>query len=66
MVNMSVNTDYSGVNYLYLGYYEDALEAIYNGFRARVKAYYEDDYTYRETAKHFGISTNTVGRFLKV
>ena len=35
-------------------------------FRARVKQYYMDGHTYRETAKHFGISTNTVGRFLKV
>ena len=35
-------------------------------FRARVKQYYMDGHTYRETAKHFSISTNTVGRFLKV
>ena len=34
-------------------------------FRARVKAYYEKGSTYRETASHFGISTNTVGRILK-
>lgn len=34
-------------------------------FRARVKQYYMDGHTYRETAKHFSISTNTVGRFLK-
>ena len=35
-------------------------------FRARVKAYYEEGgHTYRETARHFNISTNTVGRFLK-
>ena len=34
-------------------------------FRAKVKAYYNDDHTYRETAGHFKISTNTVGRILK-
>ena len=34
-------------------------------FWARVKAYYEKGSTYRETASHFGISTNTVGRILK-
>ena len=34
-------------------------------FRVRVKAYYNDGHTYRETAGHFNISTNTVGRFLK-
>ena len=34
-------------------------------FGARVKAYYEKGSTYRETASHFGISTNTVGRILK-
>ncbi len=34
-------------------------------FRERVKAYYNDGHTYRETAGHFNISTNTVGRFLK-
>ena len=33
-------------------------------FRAKVRAYYEEGHTYRETAKHFNISTNTVGRFL--
>lgn len=34
-------------------------------FRSQVKAYYDDGHTYRETAKHFNISTNTVGRFIK-
>ena len=34
-------------------------------FRVRVKAYYNDGHTYRETAGYFNISTNTVGRFLK-
>ena len=34
-------------------------------FRAEVRAYYHDSHTYRETADHFNISTNTVGRFLK-
>ena len=34
-------------------------------FRARVKSYYEDGHTYRETASYFKISTNTVGRILK-
>ena len=28
-------------------------------------AYEEGGHTYRETARHFNISTNTVGRFLK-
>lgn len=34
-------------------------------FRAKVKAYYKNGHTYRDTAKHFNISTNTVGRFVK-
>ena len=34
-------------------------------FQARVKKYYDDGHTYRDTAKYFGISTNTVGRILK-
>ena len=34
-------------------------------FRARVKAYYQEDHTYKETAREFKISTNTVGRILK-
>lgn len=34
-------------------------------FRAEVRSYYEEGHTYRETAEHFNISTNTVGRFLK-
>ena len=34
-------------------------------FRAEVRAYHEAGHTYRETAEHFNISTNTVGRFLK-
>jgi hypothetical protein len=34
-------------------------------FRARVKEYYNNGHTYRETANKFGISTNTVGRILK-
>lgn len=34
-------------------------------FRARVIAFYQAGHTYVETAKHFGVSTNTVGRFLK-
>ena len=34
-------------------------------FRARVKSYYDDGHTYRETACYFKISTNTVGRILR-
>lgn len=33
-------------------------------YRAKVRDYYNDGHTYRETAEHFKISSNTVGRFL--